>query len=141
MFNPLYNSLSVTYTFNLAKRRNIRKRISRSYRKARTNVKPSGLKVGRILKTGAKQSIAISVARRIIPNVAGSNQVSLDMVGAGGILMLLGSGGKNLVTAGASLFGANLLDKKVMPLAMGASKQVSQTAPVRAISNVLAIEG
>ena len=103
----------------MPRKRNYVKRVrSRVKRPSRRQVKSGGLAVGRLLKRSAKGSLALTTARKIIPNIAGSNQGSLDKIGAGLMLKLLGQGGNSMIEVGGAEFGANMLDRKIMPIVM-----------------------
>ena len=108
----------------MAKRKAVKRRVSRYRRKiTRTNVKRSGMNLGRVLKRASKDALILSLARRLVPNIGGVYQGSLDKICSGGALKMLGQGGSSLIEVGIAEAGSTVLDTRVMPLAFGAVAQ------------------
>ncbi len=113
----------------MPRKRNYVRRVRRRVRApSRKQVKSGGLAVGRLFKRSAKDAVALSLARKLIPNIAGANQGSLDKVSAGIGLRLMGQGGTSMIEVAGAEFGANILDSKIMPLAFGAIQPKVATA-------------
>ena len=105
----------------MAKRKAVKRRVSRYRRKiTRTNVKRSGMNLGRVLKRASKDAFMLSLARKLVPNIAGVYQGSLDKICSGGALKMLNQGGSSLIEVGIAEAGSTVLDTRVMPLAFGA---------------------
>jgi len=109
-------------SFNLARKKTIKRRVSRYRRKniTRTSVKRGGVNLGRVLKKASKDALILSLARRLVPNIAGVYQGSLDKIFSGSALKMLNQGGSSLIEVGIAEAGSTVLDNRLMPLAFGA---------------------
>ena len=114
-------------SFNLARKKTIRRRVSRYRRKniTRTSVKRGGMNLGRVLKRASKQALMLSLARKLVPNIGGIYQSSLDKISAASALKILGQGGSALLEVGIAEAGANLFDTRVVPLVQPAIAQTT----------------
>ena len=105
-------------SFNLARKKAVKRRIRRKI--TRTSVKRGGVNLGRVLKRASKDALMLSLARRLVPNIAGVYQGSLDKILSGSALKMLNQGGNSLIEVGIAEAGSTVLDNRVMPLAFGA---------------------